>query len=96
MLLDEPTAGLDPVASGLLKDKIRRDRDDGRAVVITSHILSELQELADVIVFLHEGRVQYTGPLDALLADTESTTLERAIAALMLMDPAAGARRRSA
>ena len=86
LLLDEPTAGLDPIASGLLKDRIRQVRDEGRAVIITSHILSELEELADTIVFLHEGRVRWAGALDCLLSSTNATTLERAIAALMLSE----------
>lgn len=84
LLLDEPTAGLDPIASGILKDKIRAVRAEGRAVVITSHILSELQELADRVVFLHEGQLHWSGTLDALLAHTGAASLERAIADLML------------
>jgi Cu-processing system ATP-binding protein len=84
LLLDEPTAGLDPVASGVLKDKIRRLRDEGRAVVITSHVLSELEELADVVVFLLDGRVHWAGSLSDLLASTHTDNLERAIASLML------------
>lgn len=83
LLLDEPTAGLDPVASSVLKDKIRAVRHEGRSVIITSHILSELQELADLVVFLHEGRVQWSGTLDALMVETGATSLERAIAHLM-------------
>lgn len=83
LLLDEPTAALDPVASGVLKDKIRAVREEGRAVVITSHILSELQELADRVVFLHEGRVHFAGTLHALLDRTGAASLERAIAQLM-------------
>jgi len=86
LLLDEPTAGLDPVASSTLKDHMRSVRDDGRAVVITSHILSELQELADQIVFLHEGRVAFAGTLQALQERTGATSLERAIALLMQSD----------
>ncbi len=84
LLLDEPTAGLDPVASGILKRSIRRAREAGRAVVITSHILSELQELADTIVFLHEGRMAWHGPVASLLDDTGVSSLEEAIAHLML------------
>ena len=83
LLLDEPTAGLDPVASGVLKDKIREVRDAGRAVLITSHVLSELEEFTDVVVFLHEGRVRYAGALDALRRRTGASTLEQAIAQLM-------------
>ena len=83
LLLDEPTAGLDPIASGILKDKIRGVRDAGRAVIITSHILSELQEISDTVVFLHEGRVRWSGPLAQLLETTHADSLERAIACLM-------------
>ena len=83
LLLDEPTAGLDPIASGILKDKIRAVRDEGRAVMITSHVLSELEELADAVVFLHEGRVSWSGPLAQLIEQTQCATLERAIASLM-------------
>jgi Cu-processing system ATP-binding protein len=83
LLLDEPTAGLDPIASGILKDKIRRVRDAGRAVIITSHILSDLQEISDTVVFLHEGRVRWSGPLAQLLETTHADSLERAIACLM-------------
>jgi Cu-processing system ATP-binding protein len=91
LLLDEPTAGLDPIASGVLKDKIREVRDRGCAVVITSHILSELQELADTIVFLHEGRLHWTGALATLMQETGATMLERAIARLMQRSTAGAA-----
>lgn len=83
LLLDEPTAGLDPIASGTLKEKIRAVRDEGRAVIITSHILSELQEISDTVVFLHEGRVRWSGALGDLLNATHVDSLERAIAHLM-------------
>ena len=51
LILDEPTAGLDPVSSELLKDKIHRTRDEGRLVLITSHTLSELEDIITEIVF---------------------------------------------
>ncbi|HYV98708.1 MAG TPA: ABC transporter ATP-binding protein [Gemmatimonadaceae bacterium] len=83
LILDEPTAGLDPVASGILKQKIRTVRDEGRTVLITSHIMSELEELADDIAFLCDGALQFTGSVDALLSDTHEVRLEDAIASLM-------------
>lgn len=83
LLLDEPTAGLDPVASGILKEKICTLRDAGRSILITSHVLSELEQFADIIVFLHEGHVRWCGALPVLLEQTTATTLERAIATLM-------------
>lgn len=83
LILDEPTAGLDPVSSGVLKAKIRAARERGQTFLLTSHIMSELEELADRVAFLNEGRVYYAGPLDALLLQTGQTRLEQAIAHLM-------------
>lgn len=82
LILDEPTAGLDPVASGILKDKIRRVRAEGRTVLITSHILAELEELADDIAFLCDGSLKFAGSVASLLAHTRTVRLEPAIAAL--------------
>lgn len=83
LILDEPTAGLDPVASSTLKDAILAARGAGRTTIMTSHVLSELEELADDVVFLLEGNVRYQGPLHGLKAQTRQPTLERAIARLM-------------
>lgn len=84
LVLDEPTAGLDPVASGILKDKVRRERDAGRTVLVTSHIMSELEEIADDVAFLLDGSVRFVGALDDLKHRTRQATLERAVAQLMI------------
>ena len=83
LILDEPTAGLDPVASAVLKDKILAERAAGRTFVLTSHVISELAELADDVAFLVDGRVHFAGPVETLLGATRQATLERAIAHLM-------------
>ncbi|NNM32230.1 MAG: ABC transporter ATP-binding protein [Gemmatimonadetes bacterium] len=83
LILDEPTAGLDPVAALALKEKIQRGRDRGRTVIVTSHNLGDLQSLADDIVFLLEGRVRFEGSMDALLDTTGRLRLEESIADLM-------------
>lgn len=83
LILDEPTAGLDPVSSGILKDKIRRVRAEGRTVIVTSHVLAELEDLADDVAFLCDGSLQFVGSVAALLDATRQTHLEPAIAALM-------------
>lgn len=83
LILDEPTAGLDPIAAGLLKQALRSARQEGRTVLITSHILSELEELADDVAFLTDGRLRFAGPVAALLAETGTRRLEPAIAALL-------------
>jgi Cu-processing system ATP-binding protein len=83
LILDEPTAGLDPVSSSALKDKILRERDAGRTFILTSHVLSELEELADRVAFLLDGKVRFCGAQSELRALTDESTLERAIAHLM-------------
>lgn len=88
-ILDEPTAGLDPIASGVLKDKIRAERQAGKTFILTSHIISELEELAEDVAFLHEGRVGFAGPVRELIRTTRQDTLERAIAQMMKRGAAA-------
>lgn len=83
LVLDEPTAGLDPIASGVLKDRILRARRAGTSIILTSHVLSELQELVDDVVFLLDGRVEFEGSLRHLAEATGESRLERAIASLM-------------
>jgi len=89
LILDEPTAGLDPAASEVLKDRIRAERAAGRTVIVTSHFMSELEELATDVVFLLDGTVRYAGPLDELLRRTRKANLGRAISHLMLEAAAA-------
>jgi len=88
LILDEPTAGLDPLSSAILKDKILAARGEGATVVIASHIMSELEELCDDIAFLLDGVVRYMGPVRELTSTTRQANLERAIAALMIREVA--------
>ena len=87
LILDEPTAGLDPVASGILKARIRRARASGCTVIITSHVLTELEELADDVAFLCDGSLRFAGTVAELLAHTGERRLEPAIGSLMLTGP---------
>jgi Cu-processing system ATP-binding protein len=82
LVLDEPTAGLDPAASLALKEKIRGCRAEGRTIVVTSHNLGDLDAMADAVVFLLEGRVRFDGTLRALFDLTGRDTLEKAIASI--------------
>jgi Cu-processing system ATP-binding protein len=84
LILDEPTAGLDPLSSRILKDKIVRSREAGRTFLLTSHIMSELEELADDVAFLLDGRVRFAGPVHDLKVRTREFTLERALAKMMM------------
>ncbi|MBN4076347.1 ABC transporter ATP-binding protein [Gemmatimonas aurantiaca] len=83
LALDEPTAGLDPISSGELKELIRYERDCGKTIILTSHIMNELEELADNIIFLLEGRIEFSGSMESLLQETSADRLERALAELM-------------
>lgn len=83
LVLDEPTAGLDPLSSSLLKDRILAARGAGGTVILTSHIMSELEELADDVAFLVDGQVAYIGTLFDLKHMTNQSNLERAIAVMM-------------
>lgn len=86
-VLDEPTAGLDPAASAVVKDKILAERGNGKTVLVTSHVMSELEELADDIVLLSAGRVAYVGTAQKLRTFTGQRHLERAIALIMAREP---------
>ena len=83
LLLDEPTAGLDPVASGVLKARILDARQAGVTVLVVSHVLSELEDLVDDVIFLLEGRVEFQGSLRRLEEITGESRLEPAVARLM-------------
>ena len=83
LILDEPTAGLDPIASSILKDKVLEERARGRTIVLTSHVINDLEELADNVVFLLDGAVRFAGALSELKCRTRQLSLERAVAQLM-------------
>ena len=89
LILDEPTAGLDPVASSVVKDKVLAERAQGRTVMLTSHVMSELEELADDIAFLIDGRIRFAGPVHDLKKNTRQLSLERAIAHVLTQGAAA-------
>ncbi len=58
LILDEPTAGLDPLSAKYMKIKIRKEKDKGKLIIITTHILNEVEELSDRIIFLLDGEVR--------------------------------------
>lgn len=80
LILDEPTAGLDPVSVEHLKDKILREKERGKLLIITSHIISDLDELATHLIYLFEGTIRYNDSLAMLKEETGEKRLGRAIA----------------
>jgi Cu-processing system ATP-binding protein len=83
LILDEPTAGLDPLASEMLKEKVRHEKEKGKLILITSHVLSELDDIISEVVYLQEGKLQFHKSLAQLKADTGEDRLARAIAQVM-------------
>jgi len=83
LILDEPTAGLDPVSVEVLKEKILHEKRMGRLMIISSHILSDLDELASEVVYLYDGKIQYNNTIDALKEETQESRLSKAIATMI-------------
>jgi len=86
LILDEPTAGLDPYSSSLLKEKINCFRHEEKLVIITSHIISELDELVSKVMYLIEGQLHFYKPVESIKEQSSQTALEKALASLMLTD----------
>ncbi len=83
LILDEPTAGLDPLASEILKEKIIKEKEKGKLILITSHLLSELDDLITEIVFMQEGEVHFHKKVAQLLEETKETKISKAIASVL-------------
>lgn len=83
MILDEPTAGLDPLSSEILKEKIRKEKAEGKLILITSHILSDLDEVVTEVIYLQDGKLKFHKTVAQLRSDTDETKLSKAIAVVM-------------
>ena len=83
IILDEPTTGLDPIALIHLKELIAKEKAKGKTILITTHIMSVVDEIADEIVFLLDGKIYFKGSIEKLKEQTKQTNLEHAIAELM-------------
>ena len=84
LILDEPTAGLDPVASEILKEKIRSAKQKGRLILVTSHILSDLDDLISQVIYMQDGQLVFHKSIAAIREETGEEKLSRAIASVML------------
>ncbi len=83
IILDEPTTGLDPISLIRLKDLINVEKGKGKTILITSHIMSFVEEVSDEIVFLLEGKIYFKGPIDKLKTQTKQADFEHAIASIL-------------
>lgn len=82
-ILDEPTTGLDPISLIHLKELIQKEKAKGKTILITTHIMSFVNEVADEIVFLLDGKIYFKGSIDELKERMNNTNLEHAIANLI-------------
>lgn len=83
IILDEPTTGLDPISLIHLKELINSEKDKGKTILITSHIMSFVEEISDEIVFLLEGQIYFRGPISELKTQTNQPDFEHAIASIL-------------
>ena len=74
LLLDEPANGLDPAGMAWLRGLLRDLANEGRTILISSHMLSEVAQTVDQVVIINEGRLRFTGPLEDL-GDLEASFL---------------------
>ena len=83
LILDEPTAGLDPVATEILKEKIIKEKANGKLIIITSHVLSDLDDIITQVVYMQEGKLVFHKSFGQLKEDTGEVQLSKAIAHVM-------------
>lgn len=83
LIMDEPTSGLDPVSLIKLKEHIVKEREKGKTILLTTHIMGLVEELADEIVFLLDGKIYFKGTVQHLLSMYREERMERAIARMM-------------
>ena len=83
LVLDEPTAGLDPASSARLIAEVRSARERGCTVLITSHLMDEVGNIADRVAYLSEGQVRFILPPTDILTKTGTDRLSQGIASLL-------------
>ncbi len=82
-ILDEPTAGLDPLSAEILKEKIKSEKSKDKLIVITSHVLSDFDDLTTEVLYLQDGRVRFQDCMDVLKSKTGEQKFVKAIAHIM-------------
>jgi Cu-processing system ATP-binding protein len=83
LILDEPTVGLDPVATTIFKDKVRKERAAGKTILLSSHLVNEVEELADHVVYILDGKPFFDGSMEKIKQATAEKRLDRALVRLM-------------
>lgn len=84
LILDEPTAGLDPISSEILKVKIQKECKNGKLILITSHILSELDDLINYLIYMQDGKVKVHKSIQEITGGDSTVKISKAITSLMI------------
>jgi len=84
LILDEPTAGLDPIASEIFKEKIKIEKENGKLILVTSHILSDLDDLVSEVIYMQDGKLCFHQSIELLRDQTGEEKLARAVASIMI------------
>ncbi|MFD2169386.1 ATP-binding cassette domain-containing protein [Tumebacillus lipolyticus] len=77
VLFDEPTSGLDITSANVIRQLIGEFKEEGRTVIFSSHIMSEVERLCDRVVIIHRGTLQYNGTLETLYQQNQTKDLDR-------------------
>lgn len=79
LVLDEPTVGLDPLILLPFKKLVRREAQRGKLVILVSHVLLEMEQMADRFIFMMDGRITFSGELKEILTKAQAPNLEEAV-----------------
>lgn len=83
IILDEPTAGLDPLSNEILKEKINKEVSQYRLVIVTSHILADLEEICNHVTYLQGGKVHLDKPIEEIATETGEKRLNKMVVKLI-------------
>lgn len=86
LILDEPTAGLDPLAAEILKVKMIQKRNEGKLILITSHLLSELEDVVSQVIFMQDGSIQLHESKTDIIQRSGEKSLAKAIAKILFTE----------
>lgn len=83
LFLDEPTAGLDPLALVRFKELVLKLKEEEKTIILTTHVIDLVEDIADNIIFLLEGKIYFIGAIKTLMDNHKSSSLEKAIATIL-------------
>jgi len=83
LILDEPTAGLDTLSADILKEKIIEEKQKGKLILITSHLLSELDDLITQLIYMQDGKIRFHKTIEALKRETGEEKISKSISMML-------------